>query len=150
MTGDDRVRACGTCKQQVYNLSNMTHAEAESLLRERDHLCVRYFRRNDGTILTRDCSVGIPRAQRRRLAVVGAAAALASTLLIQRGVERDGAASITAGSQEPCEIELASTIAHESPPPSVIEHPDDPARPQIIQHDPTLDRERGVWMLGNK
>jgi hypothetical protein len=87
---------------------------------------------------------------RTRLAVAGAAAALASTLLIQRGVEPDGAPTITAGSHEPCEIELSSTIAHESPPPSVTEHPDAPARPEIIQHNPTLDRERGVWMLGNK
>ena len=31
MTGDDRARHCGRCKLTVYNLSAMTHDEAEQL-----------------------------------------------------------------------------------------------------------------------
>ena len=65
MSGDARVRHCGRCNQNVYNLSDMTREEAESLLVAKEgKLCVRYFRRaHDNTILTRNCPVG---AQRRR------------------------------------------------------------------------------------
>ncbi len=65
MQGDAQVRHCARCDQNVYNLSEMTREEAEALLVEREgKLCVRYFRRKqDGTILTRNCPVG---AQRRR------------------------------------------------------------------------------------
>ena len=51
MTGDDRVRACGDCQKNVYNLSDLTRDEAEALIREKEgRLCVRYFQRADGTI----------------------------------------------------------------------------------------------------
>lgn len=59
MTGIGRKRYCGECKLNVYNLSGMTRAEAESLLiNSEGRLCVRFYRRQDGTILTRDCPVG--------------------------------------------------------------------------------------------
>jgi hypothetical protein len=56
MLGDDRVRACGDCKQNVYNLSAMTREEAEALIGKREgRMCVRFFRRADGTISTARC-----------------------------------------------------------------------------------------------
>jgi hypothetical protein len=56
MRGDDRVRYCGRCEQHVYNLSGMSRADAEALLRQREgRLCVRYYRRPDGTVLTKNC-----------------------------------------------------------------------------------------------
>ncbi len=56
MSGDDRVRFCHDCRLNVYNLSAMTRAEAEALVREKEgRLCVRFYRRKDGTVLTRDC-----------------------------------------------------------------------------------------------
>ena len=65
MSGDARVRHCDRCNQNVYNLSEMTREEAESLLVAKEgKVCVRYFRRaHDNTIITRNCPVG---AQRRR------------------------------------------------------------------------------------
>ena len=33
MYGDERKRFCGECKLNVYNLSGMTHYDAENLLR---------------------------------------------------------------------------------------------------------------------
>jgi hypothetical protein len=79
MTGDDRTRHCGECKKNVYNLSGMTRDEAEALLIERNgDLCVRYFQRDDGTILLADCSVGVKRRRGRRLVAAGAATLLAS------------------------------------------------------------------------
>ncbi len=60
MQGDDRVRFCGECKKNVFNLSAMTRRDAEALLRETNgNLCTRLYRRTDGTVLTADCPVGI-------------------------------------------------------------------------------------------
>jgi len=60
MYGDDRVRFCGQCSQNVYNLSEMTREEAEDLIRKTDgQLCVRFYRRKDGTVLTNNCPVGL-------------------------------------------------------------------------------------------
>ena len=59
MFGDDRKRHCGECKLNVYNLSGMTRREAKDLLvNSEGRLCVRYFRRADGTMLTKNCPVG--------------------------------------------------------------------------------------------
>ncbi len=65
MAGDDRVRFCGACRLNVYDLSAMSREEAETLVREREgRLCVRFFRRQDGTVLTRDCPAAFRRAAR--------------------------------------------------------------------------------------
>jgi len=70
MIGSDRARFCGQCNLNVYNLSSMTKEEAELLIgRTEGRLCVRYFRRLDGSVLTKDCPVGL-RAVRRRMASV--------------------------------------------------------------------------------
>lgn len=63
MRGDDRVRHCDRCNLNVFNLSDMTRDEAEALIAEKlgGRLCVRYYQRTDGTILTRDCPVGVAR-----------------------------------------------------------------------------------------
>jgi len=91
MTGDDRVRACGDCKKNVYNLSALTRDEAQALIIERNgKLCVRYFKRADGTILLKDdCAVGVKRRRRRRWIVAGAAVALAGSALGARAMTRD-------------------------------------------------------------
>lgn len=60
MTGDAQVRHCGSCRLNVYNLSEMTRAQAEAVILEHEgHLCVRLYTRADGTVLTRDCPVGL-------------------------------------------------------------------------------------------
>lgn len=75
MTGDDRARHCGECKQQVFNLSALTTEQAESLIREKHgDLCVRYFKRKDGTVLTADCKVGAKKRERRRTVAASAIA----------------------------------------------------------------------------
>ncbi|HEX8636442.1 MAG TPA: hypothetical protein VF692_00155 [Pyrinomonadaceae bacterium] len=59
MIGDERKRYCSDCKLNVYNLSEMTKAQAENLIIESEgSLCVRFYRRADGTVLTKDCPVG--------------------------------------------------------------------------------------------
>jgi hypothetical protein len=72
MVGDDRARFCGKCEKNVYNLSALTREEAEAVLRAKEgELCVRLYRREDGTVLTQDCPVGV---RRKRMRVVGALA----------------------------------------------------------------------------
>jgi hypothetical protein len=79
MMGDERVRFCQQCSLNVYNLSSMTRREAESLISNTEgRLCVRYYRRQDGTILTNNCPVGL-RAIKRRLS--RAASAMLSAVL---------------------------------------------------------------------
>lgn len=74
MFGDERKRFCGECKLNVYNLSGMTLREAEELLENSEgRLCVRYYQRSDGTVLTADCPVGWALV-RRRLSVAATAA----------------------------------------------------------------------------
>lgn len=66
MIGNDRSRFCGQCSLHVYNLSSMTRAAAESLIaRSEGRLCVRFFRRADGSIITKNCPVGLRRIRRR-------------------------------------------------------------------------------------
>jgi hypothetical protein len=72
MSGDERVRFCGECGKNVYNLSRMTREEGEQLVREKEgRLCVRFYRRPDGTLLTSDCPVGLRRARFRKTAIAG-------------------------------------------------------------------------------
>jgi hypothetical protein len=73
MIGNERVRFCGQCSLNVYNLSGMTRSDAESLIaRTEGRLCVRFYRRGDGSIITKDCPVGL-RAIRRRVSHVAKA-----------------------------------------------------------------------------
>ena len=66
MFGDERVRFCSQCKLNVYNLSEMTKSEAEQLVARADgRLCVRYYMRSDGSIITNNCPVGLRRIKRR-------------------------------------------------------------------------------------
>ena len=102
MAGDERVRFCKLCKLNVYNLSEMTREEAvafigrhiagqaSSVTQRADRqanngiqrMCVRLYRRADGTVLTKDCPVGLGVLRQR---VVRAAAALAGLVLAMVG-----------------------------------------------------------------
>ena len=90
MLGDDRMRHCGDCNKNVYNLSGMTRDEAEALIAAKNgDLCARYFQRADGTIITSDCVVGVSRRRKRRLIAAGAAALLAGGGLAARALTRE-------------------------------------------------------------
>jgi|SoiMethySBSTD1v2_1073268.scaffolds.fasta_scaffold837323_2 hypothetical protein len=82
MFGNERKRFCGDCKLNVYNLSGMTRTEAESLLEQAEGgLCVRYYRRADGTILTQDCPVGWAKVKQRASMIATAAFSLIVSFL---------------------------------------------------------------------
>jgi hypothetical protein len=106
MPGDDRVRHCPDCKLSVYNVAAMSRREAGLLIQEREgRLCLRLFRRADGTLITADCWEKLRAARRRgRLAF---ACALVLVCLIHLGIR---AAAVRA---------LLAHVAGE-PPPSVM------------------------------
>lgn len=83
MAGDERARFCGECKLQVYNLSGMSRREAENLIfqSEGNRVCVRFFRRADGTIMTKDCPVGWRAIKRNISKIATAFASLVFTAL---------------------------------------------------------------------
>ena len=77
MNGDDRVRFCGQCEKNVYNLSAMAREEAEAFLVAREGTaCVRLYNRADGSVLTADCPVGVRTRRRRRVAAATVGGAL--------------------------------------------------------------------------
>jgi hypothetical protein len=77
MTGDERVRFCALCSKNVYNLSGMTRDEAEDLLTKTEgDVCVRLYKRADGTVLTSDCPVGLAAVRRRLASLVSGGVAL--------------------------------------------------------------------------
>lgn len=81
MYGDHRKRFCGDCKLNVYNISGMTRLEAESLITNADgRLCVRIYRRADGTVLTADCPVGWEKLKQRTKVYATAVASLLMAL----------------------------------------------------------------------
>jgi len=90
MTGDDKKRFCAQCKLHVHDLSAMTSDEAMAFLRGagEGRVCVRFHRRTDGRVLTRDCPVGL----RRRLRQAWLrAAALVAALWTNAACTRTGA-----------------------------------------------------------
>ena len=87
MHGDERVRFCDECKLNVYNISELTRAQAETLIAKHEgRLCVRYYQRKDGTVITQDCEGGLRRAmQRTRRLVTAAAGAVLCAVLAPFG-----------------------------------------------------------------
>ncbi len=77
MRGDERKKYCAMCRLNVYNLSDMTRREAENfLINSEGRVCLRVFRRTDGTVITQDCPVGWARIKRKVSRTATAAFAL--------------------------------------------------------------------------
>jgi len=82
MYGDGRRRFCGDCKLNVYNLSGMTKDEAESLVMNAEgRLCVRFYQRADGSVITQDCPVGWAKVKQRTRVFATAAFSLVMAIL---------------------------------------------------------------------
>jgi hypothetical protein len=65
MYGDDRTRHCGSCRKNVYNVAELTRTQAMQLIASREEVCVRIYRRPDGTVVTSDCWSRLRAARRR-------------------------------------------------------------------------------------
>jgi len=74
MPGDEQVRHCGQCRQNVYNVASLTRAEAVRLVGAR--ACLRIYRRPDNTVLTSDCRERLRAARKKGVLI------FAGTLLI--------------------------------------------------------------------
>jgi hypothetical protein len=73
MEGTEEVRFCGQCRLRVYNISSMTRPEALRLIQGAEgRLCVKLYRRRDGTVITSNCPKGL-RALGRRIAKLSSA-----------------------------------------------------------------------------
>ncbi len=80
MTGDERKRLCGQCNLHVYNVSAMSADDAAAMIESAEgRMCIRLYKRADGTVITQDCPVGlklIRQSASRAITRVAAAAAL--------------------------------------------------------------------------
>lgn len=94
MTGDNRVRFCSLCNLHVYNFAELTRKQAVTLIGETEgRICGRIYRRSDGTVITKDCPIGL-RAIRRRVArtagaVFATLVALTSSAVGQKPSKKD-------------------------------------------------------------
>lgn len=87
MRGDAQVRFCEACRLNVYNLSEMPREQAEALISGREgRLCVRYYQRSDGGVITQDCKGGL----RRRVMRAAGLAASASIALLATALSAAG------------------------------------------------------------
>lgn len=100
LEGDGRVRFCRLCSLNVYDFAGMTRAEVEALVTETEgRLCGRMTRRADGTVLTKDCPVGLRALRLRAARAAGAAfAALLSLFALAPGQTKAQKDSCPAGS----------------------------------------------------
>ncbi|MEO6951527.1 MAG: hypothetical protein ABI321_06930 [Polyangia bacterium] len=144
MAGDARARFCGSCEKNVYNLSDMTRAEAEALLVEKEgKLCVRYFQRADGTILTADCPTGVA-TRRRKRRVVAATFSAVSAVAAAAGVF--GARSqrfVTIGAPMP-----PPHVAPVEPTPQADVSPVKPTQPEMLMGEPMQMMGGPVQLMG--
>lgn len=84
MQGDDKQRFCKQCSLNVYNLSSMTESEIGELIernQSEESICVSFFRRGDGTILTENCPVGLRRLRQSLRTIATSVATVVSFLL---------------------------------------------------------------------
>lgn len=146
MEGDDRQRHCGQCDRAVYDLSSLSRDDAEALVGARsasgERLCVTFFVRQDGTVLTADCPVGLA-AVRRRLAWiaagVGALLALVAGVVGLRRAADDGSYGARRGwfAPQPMGRMVMGEMLVATPPPP----PTSPSAPTPASGDPAAGQE---------
>ncbi len=141
MFGNERRRFCGDCKLNVYNISGMTLKEAEELLEQSEgRLCVRYYRRADGTILTQDCPVGLAKIRQRMAAGATAVVALVfsfmaglfSITLLGKRTEPGNRFPIPFATPTPKYEPLMGAIAIQTPTPTPKPTPNKSEREEIV------------------
>lgn len=134
MIGDERKRFCLSCDKHVYNISALPREEAEQFLADQagGEVCIRYYQRADGTIMTSDCSVGVKKKQRKKAAIAiagaGAVAFGAMAAMFQQR-ERHVAGGVFIPPPEPTPVLVSPPVGTTSP----------------IHHDPI---DHGRWVGG--
>ena len=171
LAGNDRVRFCGHCQQNVHNVASLTMDEAAALIqRVEGRACLRLQRRADGTVITRDCFHAVRRARERIVAsALGVMVAAAGYWTGVQGLRKLFAWRWSRLSQPECELPPAPRAE----PPSLDDIPDwlatsqgqgaQPRRrplaprpkpklqpkpqPPVVRHKEVLDYEMGLGDL---
>ena len=146
MAGDERIRHCGLCRKNVYNLSAMPRAEAAALLAgDADgELCVRFYRRSDGTVMTSDCGasprVKLHRAMRVLPRVAAGAAGMAGTAAVAVAVAHTTPGQLARSAPKSHVVEVALLVD----PQAMGAHIDTPPMPEpvILMGARTAPQER--------
>lgn len=77
MQGDERTRFCAKCRLDVHDVRELSEREVVQLLsKATGRVCGRIYQRPDGTVLTKDCPVGLARVRRQFAMAVMTVAAL--------------------------------------------------------------------------
>jgi hypothetical protein len=150
MPGDEQVRHCGQCKQNVYNVSSFTRAEAMRLLQGR--VCLRIYRRPDNTVITSDCRERLRAARKRGLLVFAGVALvvlwaqICAQFVGMMGLKRLlGGGHQTMGAPAPVPGQIAPPIMGEPPPPArpVVLPPPHPLQGVMVPPGPRPPRLMG-------
>jgi hypothetical protein len=149
MIGDERARFCTHCQKDVFNLSALPRDEAEAFLRARTaEVCVRLYKRADGTVLTSDCPVGVTRKRRRKAAVAavgggllaaGAFLHLASSRPVMQG-------EVAMGTMPVMQPTAMGTVMPPVPEP-VVEAPPQHMMGKMRLPDPTSRPATPKWLV---
>lgn len=148
MIGSERKRYCGECKLNVYNLSGMTRNEAENLLQNSEgRLCVRFFRRADGTVLTQDCPVGWRAVKVRMTKMATAFASLIFGLIGGLGLNfyMKDSSNVEVGKMMP--LNINSNINKKTPEPEMgdVDYPIATTGAIYVSNE-----DKGQWEVGKK
>jgi hypothetical protein len=146
MQGDDERRFCTKCKQTVYNLSAMTREHATAIAEQ--PACVRFFRRADGTVITKDCGHEAL-LQRRRwwtrtVAVLGGFVAITFTLVLGIDLGVNGPRRAWFRNVPPVRALLDRFAPHEVMGAMCFVGEDPPRNdepPPLLPHEPPAERE---------
>lgn len=144
MHGSERVRFCQQCRRIVFNLSAMSREEAEDLVSQREthRVCIRFYRRADGTMLTADCPLG---ARAIRRAVVRGWGILVGSLAAALALFLGGISFSTSERKKEGGVRqiepFASLCAWLNPP---VPEPDPESQPTKVP-DPSKEGYRMGW-----
>ncbi len=141
MIGNERMRFCGECKLNVYNLSGMSKENAENLLiKTEGRVCVRMYQRADGSVITQDCPVGWAKVKQRTRVLVTAAASLIFSFLTAIGFQAMFSKNSEIGLKIPfvssTPVPLMGAIAAPNPTPKKKPSPKPTASPK--QNEPKM------------
>lgn len=148
MIGSERKRYCGECKLNVYNLSGMTRNEAENLIQNSEgRLCVRFYRRDDGTILTQDCPVGWRAVKVRATKMATAFASLIFGLIGGLGLNfyMKDSSNIEVGKMMPLNINSNINKPTPTPTPDEKDYPITTMGAIAVNVD---EKDKGDWEAG--
>jgi hypothetical protein len=160
MFGDNRKRFCGDCKLNVYNLSDMTKIEAENfLMASEGRVCVKFFKRADGTVLTKDCPVGWAKVKqkvsRTATAAFGLIAGLFGGLFAFTSIKQEEPrlmGNITVSNSNVATTGTPIHIMGDISAPTLNENPDivDGRIDNIDEIRKNLRETNGEWVVGKK